>query len=75
MVQRFTLTRSQGSVARPDHLRPGAQLSAGEGLVTEHVRVIEVREIGKPDGSFELLKKPKHDDPEARASEAVPSPA
>jgi hypothetical protein len=44
-------------------LRPGSQVSVrGEGLVNEHGRVIDVREIGKPDGSFEPIKKPKHED-------------
>jgi hypothetical protein len=36
----------------------------GEGFVTEHGRVIDVREIGKADGSFDPIKKPKHHDRE-----------
>ena len=46
-----------------DQLRPGSQISArGEGLATEHGRVIEVREIGQPDGTFKPIKKPKRED-------------
>lgn len=43
-----------------DRLRPGSEIFVrGEGLVTEHGRVIEVLEIGKSDGTFDRLKKPK----------------
>lgn len=45
-----------------DRLRPGSQVSVrGEGLINEYGCVIEVREIGKPDGGFEPIKKPKDD--------------
>jgi hypothetical protein len=55
-----------------DQLRPGSQISVGgEGLATEQGRVIEVREIGKPDGTFEPLKKTKRQDHEVPESDAV----
>jgi hypothetical protein len=45
-----------------NQLRPGSQISArGEGLETEYGRVIEVQEIGRPDGGLEPVKKPKQD--------------
>jgi hypothetical protein len=52
-----------------DRLRVGARILArGEGLLTDHGRVIEVQEIANPDGTFEPIKKPKHGD--AESSEA-----
>ena len=55
-----------------DQLRPGSQISArGEGLATEHGRVIEVGEIGQPDGTFKPIKKPKHEDAEHTAPDAI----
>jgi hypothetical protein len=44
-----------------DRLCPGSEIFVrGEGIVTEFGRVIEVREIGKADGTFDPIKKPKH---------------
>jgi MFS family permease len=55
-----------------DRLQPGSQVSVrGEGLVNEQGRVIEVREIGKPDGTFEPIKKPKHEDAKATEPDAA----
>jgi hypothetical protein len=55
-----------------DRLRVGAQISArGEGLLTEHGRVIDVREIANPDGTFEPIKKPKNGDAEASEADAA----
>ncbi|MGY3498008.1 hypothetical protein [Bradyrhizobium sp. USDA 4502] len=57
---------------RSDQLRPGSEVSVrGEGLVNEHGRVIEVREIANPDGSFEPTKKPKHEDAKAAEPDAA----
>lgn len=53
-----------------DRLQPGAQISVrGEGLATEHGRVIEIREIGQTDGTFKPIKKPKDELAEDAASD------
>ncbi|KWV57622.1 hypothetical protein AS156_38580 [Bradyrhizobium macuxiense] len=55
-----------------DRFRPGTQICIrGEGLVNEQGRVIEVREIGKPDGSFEPIKRPKHEEAKAAEPDAI----
>jgi hypothetical protein len=55
-----------------DRLQPGSPISVrGEGLVNEQGRVIEVREIGTPDGTFEPIKKPKHEDAKATEPDAA----
>ncbi|OKO81374.1 hypothetical protein [Bradyrhizobium sp. NAS96.2] len=59
-----------------DRLRPGSEVSVhGEGLVNERGRVIEVREIAKSDGTFEPVKKPKHEDANAAEPDAAEATA